>query len=126
MPPVKAAPQPAGAVVVPGARVSIRGGIERHGNGLAVTVACPRGLGELGCRGLLSARFRAAGHPWRAAGRTAYEVASGETDHVVVPASPGLRRALRKGLRVHLRLLAATRGEAGAVRVTRVHRSLRG
>ncbi len=125
VPPVQAAPQPAGAVVA-GARVSIRGGVERRGNGLAVTVACPRGLGGFGCRGLLSARFRAAGHPWRAAGRTAYEVASGSTRHLVVPASTGLRRALRKGLRVRLRLLAATRGEAGAVRVTRAHRSLRG
>lgn len=122
--PGSGAVQPAPAA--PGARVRLRGKIGRHRNGLVVRVACPRGLGEFGCRGLLSARFRVKGHPWRAAGRTAYRLASGARARIAIPASPGLRKVTRASKRVRVRLLAATRSEDGAVRVTRARRSLRG
>jgi hypothetical protein len=132
VPPVDAGPAGAapGATAQPapaaGARVKIRGAVRRRGNGLVVQVACPRGLGEFGCRGLLSARFRAKGRPWRAGGRAAYRLSSGTARRIAVPASPGLRKATRTGRKVRLRLLAATRAEDGAVRTTRARRSLRG
>jgi hypothetical protein len=127
--PVEATPQPGAAVpTAPATRVKIRGRLHRHGNRLLITVACPRGLGEFGCRGVVSGRFRVAGHPWRAAGRSVYRVRSGERRRVAVAASPGLRKVLRGGRhqRLRLRLLAATRAEDGAVVLTRVHRSLAG
>src|SRR6185369_5462105 len=91
VPPLQAKSQPVMATTTPGARVKIRGGLDRRGNRLLVTVACPRGLGEFGCRGVLSARFRDAGHHWRAAGQVAYRVRSGAGQRVAVPASQGLR-----------------------------------
>jgi hypothetical protein len=108
------------------ARVKIHGRLGLRGNRLLVAVACPRGLGEFGCRGVLSARFRAAGHPWRSAGRVAYRVSSGAGEQIAVPASPGLRKALRSGQRLRLRVLAATRAEDGAVTLTRTRRTLAG
>jgi hypothetical protein len=134
VPPVDAGPagvapgsgETALAAPVAGARVKIRGAVRRRGNRLVVDVACPRGLGEFGCRGLLSARFRAHGHPWRAGGRAAYRLRSGARRRILIPASPGLRKVTRAGHRVRLRLLAATRAEDGAVRTTRARRPLRG
>ena len=127
-PRVKVAPVEAGSQVgtAPAARVSIRGRLDRRGNRLLVTVGCPRGLGGFGCRGVLSARFRAGGHPWRAGGRVGYRVDSGSASRISLPASPGLRKALGRDRRLRLRVLAATRAEDGAVTLTRVHRSLLG
>jgi Prenyltransferase and squalene oxidase repeat len=123
VPPLESAPQ---KVTAPAPRVQISGRLGRHGNRLLVTVACPRGLGEFGCRGVLSARFKSGGHPWKAAGQVAYRVGSGARQRVSVPASTGLRKALRTGLRLRLRVLAATRAEDGAVTLTRVRRTLAG
>ncbi len=120
-PVVPAQPQPAS----PGARVKVIGRASWAAGELRVALACPRGLGELGCRGLLSARFHADGG-WKAGGSAAYELGSGTRRMLSIPATGALRARLASGDRVHLRLTAATRGETGAVRVTQVRRTLAG
>jgi hypothetical protein len=92
-----------------------------------VKVRCPRGLGDGGCRGLLSAQFRKhRGGRLLAGGSSAYEIGSGSTSRLTLPASAALRTQLAHQRRLKLRLTAATRGEDGAIRLTHAKRFLAG
>jgi len=110
-----------------GARVSIRGRAGWRGEAIEVTLRCPRGLGDGGCRGLLTAQFRKhRGGKAIGAGSTAYEIASGTRRRLTLVATPALRKRLAERGWVKLRLIAATRGEDGAVRLTHAKRVLAG
>ncbi len=94
-------------------------------SGVAVRLRCPRGNGTEGCRGSLTIQFRR--HPGGGlalGGSAPFEVASGARVIVTVPAEEALRQALAKRSRLKLRLTAATRDEAGAVRLTHARRFL--
>ena len=107
------------------ARIKIQGKPRwRHG-AIDVALRCPRGLGEAGCRGLLTVRFRADGK-LRPGGSAAYAIASGQRNVVTVAPGAALAERLAAGQRPRLRLTAATRDEDGAVRLTRARRSLAG
>jgi Prenyltransferase and squalene oxidase repeat len=110
----------------PAPRVSIRKVSWGEGT-IEVALRCPRGLGASGCRGLLTAQFRKhRGGRLLGGGSGAYEVASGERHELTVPASAALRQRLRERPRVKLSLTAATRGEDGAIGLTRAKRTLAG
>ncbi len=110
-----------------GPRVSLRGRAHWRDDGIAVEVRCPRGLGAAGCRGVLSLRFREhRGGRLLAGGSTGFALASGTGRTLVVPANRALRRALATHGRVKLRLIAATRAEDGAIRLTRARRFIDG
>jgi hypothetical protein len=131
-------PGPAPRVVVPalkpakhrshrGPRISFPGGARWGKGGVEVELRCPRGLGDGGCRGLLSAQFRKhRGGRLLAAGSAAFAVSSGSRDELTIPATAALRKRLTDGPRLKLRLTAATRDEAGAVRLTHAKRFLAG
>ena len=109
------------------ARVSVVGKARWSDGTLAVTLGCPRGLGEAGCSGLLTARFRS--HPGgklRLGGSASYRLAAGTQGTVELTANRALRKRLAGGGRVGLRLLAVTRGETGEAWVTRAKRFVRG
>jgi hypothetical protein len=109
-----------------GPRVSLHGEA-RWRDGVEVELRCPRGIGDGGCRGLLTAQFRKhRGGRLLAGGATAYEVGSGSRDRLTIPASAALRMRMAGGRRLKLRLTAATRGEDGAVRLTHAKRFLAG
>jgi hypothetical protein len=131
-------PGPAPKVAVPpvvavkrhssrGPRISIRGEARWHQGGVEIELRCPRGLGESGCRGLLTAQFREhrGGH-LLAGGSTAYEVGSGSRSTLAIPATGALRKRLEDRRWLKLRLTAATRDEDGAVRLTHAKRFLAG
>ncbi|HEX4669008.1 MAG TPA: prenyltransferase/squalene oxidase repeat-containing protein [Solirubrobacterales bacterium] len=110
-----------------GPRVSLHGGARWRDGGVEVELRCPRGIGDGGCRGLLTAQFR----KYRrgrllGGGATAYEVGSGSRERLTIPASAALRMRMARGWRLKLRLTAATRGEDGAVRLTHAKRFLAG
>jgi hypothetical protein len=131
-------PGPAPKVVVPaveparqrpqrGPRVSINRGADWSDRGVEIELGCPRGLGEAGCRGFLTAQFRRhRGGQLIAAGSTTYEIGSGARERLTIPATEALRKRLALGHRLKLRLTAATRSEDGAVRLTRAKRFLAG
>jgi hypothetical protein len=133
-----AKPGPAPKVTVPpvratrvhlrrGPRVSIRGRAGWSAAGVVVELRCPRGLGDGGCRGLLTAQFRKhRGARLVLGGAAAYALGSGSGAELVVPASKALRHRLAARPRLKLRLTAATRGEDGAVRLTHAKRVLAG
>jgi hypothetical protein len=110
-----------------GARISLRGEARWHDGRIEVEARCPRGLGDGGCRGLLSAQFRAhrGGH-LLAAGSAAYEVGSGSGSTLRLPATEALREQLAQRRWLKLRLTAATRAEDGAVRLTHAKRFIAG
>jgi hypothetical protein len=131
-------PGPAPKVAVPpvvavkrhssrGPRISIRGEARWHQGGVEIELRGPRGLGESGCRGLLTAQFREhrGGH-LLAGGSTAYEVGSGSRSTLAIPATGALRERLEDRRWLKLRLTAATRDEDGAVRLTHAKRFLAG
>jgi hypothetical protein len=104
----------------------LRGARLRHGR-VALRLRCPRGNGPLGCRGLLTVRFRAhRGGPLHAGGSTAFALPSGARRAVALAAGPALRHALSHGSRVRLRVAAATRAEDGGIRLTHARRMLAG
>jgi hypothetical protein len=131
-------PGPAPRVIVPpvvaakshsgrGPRVSIHGEARWSGHGVEVELRCPRGLGDGGCRGLLTAQFRKhRGGRLISGGATAYEIGSGSRAKLVVAATGALRERLEDRGRMRLRLIAATRGEDGAVRLTHAKRIVAG
>jgi hypothetical protein len=131
-------PGPAPKVAVPalkpvkrlpnrGPRVSLRGEARWSAAGVKVELRCPRGLGEGGCRGLLSAQFRKhRGGRLLAGGSAAFAVAAGSRGALTLPATAALRKRLADGRRLKLRLTAATRDEVGAVRFTHAKRFLAG
>jgi hypothetical protein len=105
-----------------GPRVSIRGKA-RWDNGVTVTLRCPRGNGAQGCRGTLSIQLRRhRGAPLTLGGETAFEIGSGEKRDISVPPTRGLRRALSRRPKAKLRIVAATRGEDGEIRLTHARR----
>lgn len=106
-------------------RVAIRGRAHLLPRGdLAVHLACPRGNGEAGCRGVLSVRFRQRhGSRLLFGGSTAFELPSGSVDGFLAPATAALRRSASEH-RVKLRVVAATRAEDGAMRLTHARRFL--
>lgn len=127
-------PGPAPQVVVPpvvaekprlsrGARVKVRGRAHWRDNAIAVALRCPRGLGEFGCRGLLTVGLSADGKV-RELGSAAYAIPSGARRVVTVTPGAAVRERLAAGGR--LRFTAATRDEDGAVRLTRAKRMLAG
>jgi hypothetical protein len=123
VPPLGAAPRP--KALRP--RVAIRGRAGWSGEAVAISLGCPRGLGEGGCRGLLSAQFRARAEGGLLEGGSAvYEIASGQRQRVELSVSAALRQRLAEAGRLKLRLTAATRSPDGAVRVTHAKRFLRG
>jgi hypothetical protein len=110
-----------------GPRVSIDAPATWSHDGIHVGLRCPRGLGAGGCRGLLSLRFREQGPGrLRNGGAGAYAVASGSREVLVVEPSAALGDRLRSGAKPKLRLVAATRGEDGGIRLTRAKRFLAG
>jgi hypothetical protein len=110
-----------------GPRISFRGEARWSDGGVEVELRCPRGLGNSGCRGLLSAQFRKQpGGRLLAGGSAAFAVVSGSWDELTIPATATLRKRLADGRRLKLRLTAATRDEAGAVRLTHAKRFLAG
>jgi hypothetical protein len=104
------------------ARVALRRGIGWD-DGVAVRLRCPRGLGAAGCRGTLTVQFRGGGK-LALGGSAGFQLGSGASGVVVIPAGAALRQALSLGRRLKLRVTAATRGEDGAVRVTHGKRFL--
>jgi hypothetical protein len=123
VPPVVAAKRHSGR----GPRISIRGEAGWSKSGVAVELSCPRGLGDGGCRGLLTAQFRKhRDGRLITGGSTAYELGSGSHGKLVVPATEALRRRLEDRRWLKLRLTAATRGEDGAVRLTHAKRFIAG
>jgi hypothetical protein len=131
-------PGPAAKVEVPpvaavqhrvglGPRIGFHGKASWHGGNIEIELRCPRGLGEGGCRGLLTAQFRKhGGERLAAGGSSAYEIGSGSPSKLTIPATAALRKRLADGGRVKLRLTAATRGEDGSVRLTHAKRFLAG
>jgi hypothetical protein len=110
-----------------GPRISFRGEASWSNGGVEVELRCPRGLGDGGCRGLLSAQFRKhRDGRLLGAGSAAFAVGSGSRDELRIPATAALRKRLADGGRLKLRLTAATRDEAGAVRLTHAKRFLAG
>jgi hypothetical protein len=117
--------EPAQRRTAPGPRISLHGGARWRNGGVEVELRCPRGLGDGGCRGLLTAQFhKQRGGRLLAGGATAYEVGSGGRDKLTIPASEALRKRLAGGRRLKLRLTATTRGDDGAVRLTHAKRFL--
>lgn len=110
-----------------GPRVSIDAPAKWSRDGVVVGLRCPRGLGKGGCRGLLTVQFRKHGNDRLLSGGSAvYSVGSGERLALTVGASAALRDRLQAGGQLKLRLTAATRGEEGAIRLTRAKRLLAG
>lgn len=110
-----------------GARVSIHGDAHWSAAGVSIELRCPAGLGDDGCRGLLSAQFRKhRGGRLVGGGSSAFEVGSGDRQVLVLPASKALRQRVASRRRLKLRLIAATRSEDGAVRLTHAKRLLAG
>lgn len=110
-----------------GPRVSLHGPAVWTANGIEVELRCPRGLGEGGCRGLLTAQFRKQrGGRLLVGGSTAYEVGSGSHARIAIPANQALRQGLAERRRLKLRLTAVTRGEDGAARLTHAKRFIAG
>lgn len=96
-------------------------------SGVAVRLRCPRGNGAEGCRGTLTIQFRRhSGGGLTLGGSAPFEVASGARRNVTVPAEEALRQALTERPQLKLRLTAATRDEAGAVRLTHARRFIAG
>lgn len=131
-------PGPAPKVAVPalkpgkrglsrGPRISVRGEARWSDGSVKVELRCPRGLGDGGCRGLLNAQFRKhRGGRLLAAGSAAFAVVPGSRDTLTIPATAALRKRMADARRLKLRLTAATRDEAGAVRLTHAKRFLAG
>lgn len=102
-----------------GPRVGLRRGVAWDAQSVAVGLRCPRGLGEAGCRGTVSVRFRQSGGKQPVLGGSAgFQLGSGSSRTVAVPASSALQAALATEGRLKLRLTAFTRGEDGSVRIT--------
>ncbi len=108
-----------------GPRVAVRGRAQLRTDGeLAVPLECPRGNGQVGCRGVLTVQFRQGRNDrLRFGGSTAFALPSGESSTLLVPASRALRDDADAG-RVRLRVTAATRAEDGALRLTHARRFL--
>jgi Prenyltransferase and squalene oxidase repeat len=106
-------------------RVAVRGRARlRPGGGLAVRLECPRGNGRLGCRGVLTVQFRQGPDDrLRFGGSTAFDLPSGDSSTLLLPATEALRHSADVG-RVRLRITAATRAEDGALRLTHARRFL--
>jgi Squalene-hopene cyclase N-terminal domain/Prenyltransferase and squalene oxidase repeat len=130
-------PGPAPAVEVPalraakqprrrGPRISLRGPDRREGDRIALRLHCPRGNGELGCRGLLALRFRGGDGGLVGGGSAPFAVPSGDGRLVAVPISEALRDALARSPKVKLRIVAATRADDGSVRLTHGKRTVVG
>jgi hypothetical protein len=104
------------------ARVALRRGVG-WSDGVTIPLRCPRGLGAAGCRGTVTVQFRDHGS-FALGGSTGFQLASGASGTVAVPAGAALRQALASKRRLKLRVTAATRGEDGSVRVTHGKRFL--
>lgn len=110
-----------------GPRVSLRGPAKREGDHIGLRLRCPRGSGELGCRGLLSLQLRKrGGGGLLAGGSTAFALPAGGDRMVAVPVSEALRSVLEHRSKVKLRVTAATRAEDGSLRLTHSRRFLTG
>jgi hypothetical protein len=107
-------------------RISLRGPDRREGDRIALRLHCPRGNGELGCRGLLALHFRGDGGGLLGGGSAPFSVPSGNDRLVAVPISEALRDALAHLPKVRLRIVAATRAEDGSVRLTHGKRTVVG
>jgi hypothetical protein len=108
-----------------GPRVAMRGRALLRAGGVAIRLRCPRGNGELGCRGTLTAQYRA-GDGLRMLGSAGFAVDSGAAQTVPVDAGGALTTALARWPRLRLRLTAATRAEDGSVRLTHARRIVSG
>jgi len=122
VPALRAAKQPRGR----GPRISLRGSDRREGDRVALRLYCPRGNGELGCRGLLALRFRGGDGGLLGGGSVPFAVPSGDGRLVAVSMSEALRDALARSPKVRLRIVAATRAEDGSVRLTHGKRTVVG
>ena len=88
---------------------------------------CPRGNGAGGCRGTLTLQFRMRRRlPLLSGGSAPFELASGERRTLSVPATEALREALAARPWLKLRIAAATRGDAGGIRLTHTRRFISG
>lgn len=106
-------------------RVAVRGRVRlRAGGELAVRLECPRGNGQVGCRGVLTVQFRVGQDDrLRFGGSAAFALRSGDSSTPLAPASEALRRSSDEA-RIRLRVTAATRAEDGALRLTHARRFL--
>jgi hypothetical protein len=109
-----------------GPRISLRGRDRREGDRVALLLHCPRGNGTGGCRGVLTLRFRGPGGDLLVGGSAPFEVPSGQAHLVGVQVNEALRNALARRSKVWLRIVAATRAEDGAIRLTHGRRVLVG
>lgn len=106
-------------------RVAVRGRARLRAGRVLVRLRCPRGSGS-DCRGVLQVRFRPRrDRRLRFGGKAGFRLRAGAAGTVRIRARRPLRRALRRGRRVKLRVVAATRAEDGGVRLTHVRRFLR-
>lgn len=131
-------PGPAPAVEVPalkpgsqpklrGPRVAVVGKPHRDGDAIAVGLRCPRGNGAGGCRGTLTLQFRRHRRlPLLNGGSAPFELASGERRDLSVATTETLREVLAERPWLKLRITAATRGEAGGIRLTHTRRFVSG
>lgn len=109
-----------------GPRVSVQGKARWHDDLVAVRLRCPRGNGA-GCRGTLTIQFRRhRGGRLILGGSTGFEIGSGGTGAVAVPATESLRHAAANRAKLKLRITAATDDTEGAMRLTRARRFLLG
>jgi hypothetical protein len=108
-----------------GPRVAVRGRARLRPDGeLAVRLECPRGNGQVGCRGVLTVQFRQGRDDrLRFGGSSAFALPSGKSSMLLLPASGALRHSADTG-RVRLRVTAATHAEDGARRLTHARRFL--
>jgi len=108
-------------------RVKVKGKARLTDDAVVVRLRCPRGLGELGCRGTLTVQFRGHhGGQLTDGGAAGFEIGSGEARTIAVPINEAFQHALANHPKLKLRITAATDGGDGAKRLTHARRFLRG
>lgn len=110
-----------------GPRVAVQGKARLRAGMVSVRLECPRGNGATGCRGTLTIQFR--GHSGRRlipGGSSGFEISSGESEVVAVPATESLQDAAGNRPKLKLRITAATDDTEGTMRLTHARRFLRG
>lgn len=107
--------------------MALRGPARHDGDRIAIRLHCPRGNGQIGCRGSLTIQLRQKrGGRLLDGGSAAFAIHSGGSEVVGVRAGARLHKALSLHSRVKLRITAATRSEDGGIRLTHARRVLAG
>jgi len=82
------------------------------GNGFKARVSCPRGLGDEGCAGTVTIRYRHGGKA-RTGGQSGFSLASGASARVRIAVRPALRRLIAATGKRSVSLVATTRSADG-------------